>query len=319
MTNLLEQKLSLFFSNPISELKVYLIFREIDDDTNEYIYSSSYFGLGNKDFPKFIEEYRDKLVSNSKNKEITDYNVSVTEKGSIEKINASDVPNLKKIVNVISPLASENISKRKFEPIEIWGYVVDIKNTNEEKIKTFRKFIGAKTIKENKIMKLLGDNVEFTDPKNLLIVDFKIDSILIDDNCYIFNEYYFNTFFSFKEEHIKYINTNIGDLKKQNIINNFDEFHARCINSTTLVKRLVPVIKDKRLQWLQNNFKQAKTVAQEYNLKIEFEENKINYSDKTCNITDVISLICGCCVKDAVDMEMYIASSVRKVNRKITS
>jgi hypothetical protein len=315
--NKLTNKVDNFFSSKIEDTKIYLIFRSVDDETAEYLYSSSYFGFKGKDYDNFKDEYKDYLLELVKNKELTEYDISVTEKGSIETISSSRVPNISKVKGVLTPAESETITNdRDFDPVKIWGYSIVMKNSDGKIMRTFRKQVNAKLMKESKVLNFLQGEVTIIKSDNRLILDFKVDAIEFDDECYVTNNHYFNQFFSFTEAHVKFANSNFDALKDMDIIENFDDFHERCVESNTLVKRLVAVIKEDRLNWLKENFSNAKKVADDYKLKIEFNVggDKINYSNKNCNISDVITLIRGGCVKDAVDMERYIASSVRKVS-----
>ncbi|MCM3575610.1 DUF4868 domain-containing protein [Mesobacillus subterraneus] len=312
----LANKVNEFFSKDITDTKIYLIFRSVDDETSEYLYSSSYFGFGRRDYKTFLDDYKKYLSDLVKNKELTPYDVSVNEKGSIETISSSQVPNINKIKEVSSPAESQTITDdTDFDPVKIWGYVIVMKNSDRKIMRTYRKQVNAKLMKESKVLNFRQGEVEIIKSDDRLILDFKVDAIEINDECFITNNHYFNQFFSYNEAHVNFANANFDALKEIDIIENFDDFHTRCVESVTLVKRLVAVIKEDRLSWLKTNFSNAKKVANEYGLKIEFDDagNKINYSNKNCNISDVITLIRGGCVTDAVDMERYIASSVRKV------
>ncbi len=313
--NRLTTKVDDFFSKEITDTKIYLIFRNVDDETSEYIYSTSYFGFRGRDYTNFKNDYEEYLVESVKNKELTEYDISVSEKGSIETISSSEVPNLTKIKDVLTPPESQTITDdRELDPVTIWGYATVMKNRDEQVMRTYRKQVNAKLLKESKVLNFRQGEAKIIKSDDRLILDFKVDAIEFDDECFVTNTFYFNQFFSYTEAHVSYANTNFDELKEIDIIENFDDFHSRCVESSTLVKRLVAVIKEDRLTWLKENFSKAKKVATEYGLKIDFDGDKINYSNQNCNISDVITLIRGGCVTDAVDMERYIASSVRKVN-----
>ncbi|PGR82054.1 hypothetical protein COC43_03245 [Bacillus thuringiensis] len=316
LENKLTKQVDEFFNAQITDTKIYLIFRNIDDETSEYLYSSSYFGFHKKDYQNFKDEYKDYLLKLVENKELTAYDISVTEKGAIEFISTSAVPNIDKVKKVLTPSESDTIANdTDLNPVNIWGYSVVMQNSNGNIMRTYRKQVNAKLMKESKVLNFSQGEVKIIDQADRLILDFKIDAIEFDDECYVTNSYYFNQFFSYTEAHVNFAKENFDALEELAIIDNFNDFHARCLQSVTLVKRLVSVIKEDRLHWLQENFDAAKQVAIDYELKIEFDKDtdKINYSHTKCNITDVITLIRGGCVKDAVDMERYIASSVRKV------
>ncbi|GAE28243.1 hypothetical protein JCM9140_4456 [Halalkalibacter wakoensis JCM 9140] len=312
----LSNKVEEFYSKDIKDTKIYLIFRSVDDETAEYLYSSSYFGFRRRDYETFLDDYKEYISDLVKGKELTPYDISVTEKGSIETIPSSQVPNISKVKEVLIPAESRTITDdTDFDPVHIWGYVIVMKNSDGKLMRTYRKQVNAKLMKESKVLNFIQGEVKIIKSDDRLILDFKADAIEFEDECFVTNNHYFNQFFSYTEAHVNFANANFDDLKDINIIDNFDDFHSRCVESVTLVKRLVSVIKEDRLSWLKSNFSNAKRVANEYGLKIEFDDagNKIIYTNKNCNISDVITLIRGGCVTDAVDMERYIASSVRKV------
>ncbi|TYS68839.1 DUF4868 domain-containing protein [Sutcliffiella horikoshii] len=312
--NRLTNKVDDFFSKEITDTKIYLIFRSVDDETNEYLYRSSYFGFKGKDYKTFKDDYKEYLTELVKNRELTEYDITVTEKGSIETIPSTQVPNISKVKEVLTPAESQTITDdRDFDPVSIWGYIIVMKNKDDKVMRTYRKQVNAKLMKESKVLNFLQGEVKIIKSDDRLILDFKADAIEFDDECFVTNNHYFNQFFSYTEAHVNYANANFDELKEIDIIENFDDFHSRCVESVTLVKRLVAVIKEDRLTWLKDNFSKAKKVATDYGLKIDFDGDKINYTNKNCNISDVITLIRGGCVTDAVDMERYIASSVRKV------
>jgi hypothetical protein len=312
--NRLINKVEKFFSSNITDTKIYLIFRSVDDETSEYLYTGSYFGFKGDDYKSFKNDYKVYISNLTKDKELTDYDVSVADKGAIETIPSSLVPNLGKVKEILTPAESQTITDDKdFDPVQIWGYSIVMKNKAGNTMRTYRKQVNAKLMKESKVLNFLQGEVVIIKSDDRLILDFKVDAIEFNEECFITNNHYFNQFFSYTEAHINYANANFDALKDTDIIENFDDFHVRCVESTTLVKRLVSVIKEDRLSWLKMNFSNAKRVAKEYGLKIDFDGDKINYSNRDCNISDVITLIRGGCVTDAVDMERYIASSVRKV------
>lgn len=239
----LTNKVEDFFSKEITDTKIYLIFRSVDDETSEYLYSSSYFGFRSRDYETFLEDYKEYLSELVKNKELTPYDISVSEKGSIETIPSSQVPNLSKVKEVTTPADSETITDdTDFDPVQIWGYVTIMKNSDGEVMRTYRKQVNAKLLKESKVLNFIQGEVKIIKSDDRLILDFKTDAIEFDDECFVTNNHYFNQFFSYTEAHVNFANANFDALKEIDIIENFDDFHSRCTESVTLVKRLVAVI-----------------------------------------------------------------------------
>lgn len=306
----LETNLNEFFSKTIREFEIYYILREREEDEN--IYESFYClmpGL-KKDLEK---NYKSAALEIIKKKGIVKFDVVVSEEDCIEVIQTNEVKNLKKILDKLNKIEAKVPSEIEVSLPDIWGYVITFINSDNKKLTLYRKFIYPKAFNERKKVSMIEGRLEEVD-KEIFTIDMCIDAMELDGITYITNKYYFEKFFEFNDEYRKCVEASLEDLKKEDIIENFDEFANRCLESNNLVRKLVYVVKEGRLKWLKKNIKNAETVVQEYKLKVSIENDKVCYSKKTCNITDVMKLICGCCVKDAVDMQKYFATSIKEVS-----
>lgn len=305
-----ENTLRDYFKNKITEFEIYYIIRSKDDDG--YLYNSFYCNMpglkGN-----LQTDYMNRIYEVIKGKTYEEFDVIGSQADSIETLNSDRIDNMKKIKGQLNKISSKNASEINVSVANIWGYVVTYVNNKNKKLCLFRKFTLPKAFNEKRKLSIVNGNLkEITD--EIFILDLNIDAIELDGNTYVINKYYFERFFSFDEEYVKCVETSMEDLKKENVIENFEEFSTRCLESSNLVRKLVYVVKQNRLKWLKKNISGAKTVIDEYKLKVKIEGNQIVYSKKDCNISDVMKLICGCCVKDAVDMHKYFASSVKEVS-----
>lgn len=296
-----------FFKEKINEFEIYYIMREKDRDN--YSYSSFYCKMPG--LKKDLEQdYKERLYENIKGKEFEEFNVMGAQADTIEMLNSDEISNMKKIKKTLNKIVSQNANNINIS--DIWGYSIVFKNDKNKKISMFRKFTMPKTFNEKRKVSIVNGNLkEIKD--EIFTLDMNIDAIEIDKQTYIINRYYFEKLFSFDEEYIKCVESSLDDLEKEDVIDNFDDFSSRCLESGNLVRKLLHVVKNDRLKWLKKNMTEAKKVAVEYKLKVAFNGNKIDYSKKQCNISDVMKLICGSCVKDAVDMHKYFASTIREV------
>ncbi|MGY0373228.1 Kiwa anti-phage protein KwaB-like domain-containing protein [Clostridium sp. JNZ J1-5] len=310
--NTLNNILDNFFKQVDTNFQIYYITREYDKVEKDYIYDSFYCNMPNELKNSLIKDYRES-IDKYKNIVINDFDVIGSEADCIEKLDTKNVDTMSKFIKLTNNIHSKKASEIDVDINKIWGYAIVFKNNKEEKMTLFRKYSISKSINENRKLSFLNGNIEEVN-KEIFSLDLKVDAIEIDGITYIISKYYFELFFSFKEEYVKYVNESLEGLRNENVIENFDEFSLRCLDSGNLVRKLVYVVKNDRLKWLKNNIKSAKEVVDEYGLKVKVEENKINYSNKQCNISDVMKLICGCCVKDAVDMRKYFATSVKAVS-----
>lgn len=307
-----ENKLKEYFNNEIIEFEIYYIMRKNGDDEEQYVYNSFYCNMpGLK--TKLQKDYANKIYDVIKGKSYEEFDIIGKEEDSIETIKSDKINNMKKIKKNLNKIASKNASELNVSVTNIWGYVVTFVNDKNKKLCLFRKFTLPKAFNEKRKLSIVNGNLkEIKD--EIFILDLNIDAIELDGMTYIINKYYFERLFSFDEEYVKCVENSMDDLKKQNIIENFDEFSIRCLESSNLIRKLVYVVKEDRLKWLKKNISEAKNVIADYKLKVKIENNQIIYSKKDCNISDVMKLICGCCVRDAVDMHRYIATSVKEVS-----
>ncbi|KOA94021.1 hypothetical protein ADU76_04210 (plasmid) [Clostridium botulinum] len=309
--NVIKSSLDNFFNCFNNKFQVYYITKE-SDKSKQVIYDSFYCNMGKELKESLIEGYK-KSLNKYGNYMISDYDVVIHEDDCIEKINSNDIKNMSIFKKLSNNINSKKASEIDVDINKIWGYAIVLKNDRNEKLIAFRKYSVSKNINENKKLSFVNGNVEEY-KQDIFSLDLKIDVIEINGVAYITNRYYFETMFGFKEEYRKYVNNSLSQLKQEDVIENFDDFSDRCLDSGNLVKKLVYVVKNDRLHWLKDNMISAQQVINEYNLKVKIENNKIQYSKKDCRITDVMKLICGCCVKDAVDRERYFASSVKKIS-----
>lgn len=299
-----------YFKNKIIEFEIYYILRDKDDD--EYTYSS--FCCKMPDLKSILQsEYKNRLYEVSNGKICEEFNVVGSQADSIETLDSNQIKNMMKVKKVLNKVSAGNVSNTNMSISDIWGYAIVFKNDKNKKLSLFRKFTMPRTFNERRRLSIVNGSLkEIKD--EIFILDMNIDAIEIEGKTYIISRYYFERFFSFDEEYVKCVESSLEDLKKENVIDNFDEFSTRCLESSNLIRKLVYVVKLGRLKWLKKNITEAKKVADEYKLKVKFEGNKIAYSKTDCNISDVMKLICGSCVKDAVDMHKYFASSVKEVS-----
>ncbi|SDL24248.1 Kiwa anti-phage protein KwaB-like domain-containing protein [Natronincola ferrireducens] len=310
-TKRLNNDIKSFFDVKIESFQIYYILR--DKVKNEYLYSTFYCNMSPKLKKSLQDEYKNKVYDSIDGKIVEKFDVIGSEADSIEFLESKMVNNLEKIKNGLNPIKAKKASDIDVDINDIWGYVVVFTNDKKKKLSIFRKFTTPKALNENKKFSIVNGNIEEFN-EQIFTLDFKIDALEVNSNIYIINKYYFELLFSFNEEYVKYVKNSLEKLKSEKVINNFDEFSTRCLESGNLVRKLVYVVNKDRLKWLKKHIKSAQSVIDEYELKVKIENSKIDYSNKDCNVSDVMKLICGCCVKDAVDMHRYFATSVKEVS-----
>ena len=306
---IVQEKINKFLSSEGIETKVYLIMKV--EEQKKSIYSTCTFDLVDRE-NTFLHSYKGKIGKILTELNIVDFDPSVSVDGCIEKIPSIEVPNLSTVKQQLNPLTAPKITEVGIQLSDIWGVVCVFKNKEDKTVKIFRKYIHSKVSKESKMLRLIDGTLELLTDE-ILMFDLKIDAIEFDDTTYIINKFYFRQLFAFNEAYVEFVKKSLDKLKAEDVIINFDEFAEKGLDSQRVVNRFITVIKEDRLKWLKDNINSARTVAEEFKLKIKFEGDRILYTKKDCSVSDIMILICGLCVRDAVDMRKYIAAATKEV------
>jgi hypothetical protein len=310
LDNPLLNKLSRFLDEN-TEFELYFIKKNPKNEDNPF--SSYHFELHQmrKDFrDNFIEKLQLKVT----NKPVVNFDVVSYEEDSIEVLDSAQVNNLDKIKPILNKVVSSDAIDKKMDVNNIWGCVAILTNKDGKQMNIFRKYVKVSGFKAKKQYSIIGGKLTKVENKDSIFLDFDVDAIETDGKMYVANRYYFHLFFSFNSAYVRFVEKSLDDLKKEDVIENFDDFAERCLNSGNLTRKLVKVIEEDRLKWLNRNISKIPDVINEFNLKVKVENNKIIYTNKDCNISDVMKLITRCCVSDAVDGTKMFATSTKEVS-----
>lgn len=296
-----------FYCNYTNNFEIYFLVRK-DDRKDKF---DSFYCHLDKVKKEIESKYKGK-IEELQSRNIREYDVITTEVDTIEVIPSTEVPCFSEVNKLTNRINAKKAGDIDVKISDIWAIAYVYKNSENKKLIVFRKFTTPKTLNECKKLSIVGGNLKEI-KADIFTIDYKIDAIYVEGNIYVVNKYYFERIFSFDLKYVKYVEESIEKLRKENVIENFDEFTSRCLESGNLSRKLVYVVANDRLKWLKKNLKSAKEVIEEYDLKVTVENDKVVFSKKECKISDVMRLITGCCVKDAVDMHKYFASGVQEV------
>lgn len=293
-----------------SSIKLYFITKNTDNPDKKY---SAYSVDLNKQAQDFREDFLSNLYKEIKNKPLTEFDVVSPEEDSIEYLPSDEVNNLSNIKSLLNPITATPITDFDFISDDLWGYVAVLSLPNNKQVNLFRKYIKVTAYKAKKQFKMKNGRLEKIEPEKSIFLDFKTDSIEIDNTMYVINRYYFHLFFSFESAYVEFVEGALSDLRSLDIIENFDDFSKRCLSSGNLTKKLVTIIKEDRLQWFKENIDKMPTIIKDFNLKVEIQDKKILFTNKGCSISDVMKLIMRCCVEDPVDGTKMFATRTKIV------
>jgi len=293
-----------------SSIKLYFITKVKENSMNNY---DSYTVDLNRLTNDFRKDFLLKLQGDIENKPLEEFDVISPEEDCIEYLPSADVNNLSIIKSLLNPFTAKSITNLDLISDDLWGYVAVLTLPNKKQINLFRKYIKVKAYNAKAQFRIKNGQLEKIKPEQSIFLDFKTDSIEIENKMYIVNRYYFHIFFSFESAYVEYVENALEDLSSLEIIENFDVFSKRCLSSSNLTKKLVTIIKEGRLQWFRDNIEKMPKMVEDYNLKVEIRNNKIHFTNKDCKISDVMKLIMRCCVEDPVDGTKMFANRTKAV------
>lgn len=293
-----------------SSIKLYFITKITENSIFNY---TSYTVDLNKQALDFRKDFLGKLQKDIENKPLNEFDVISPEEDSIEYLTSAEINNLSTIKSLLNPITAKSITDLNLISDDLWGYVAVLTLPDKKQVNLFRKYMKVTAYKAKKQFKIKNGQLEKIEPEQSIFLDFKTDSIEIDNKMYVINRYYFHIFFSFESAYVEFVEKALDDLRSLDAIENFDDFSKRCLSSGNLTKKLVTIIKEGRLQWFQDNIDKMPTVVKDFNLRVEIQNNKIHFTSKGCRISDVMKLIMRCCVEDPVDGTKMFASRTKVV------
>lgn len=294
-----------------SSIKLYFITKITDNSVNKY---ASYTVDLNTQASKFREDFLRELQKSIENKQLNEFEIVTPEIDSIEFLNSAEVNNLSTIKSLLNPITAKPLTDLNLISDDIWGYIAVLTLPNKKQVNLFRKYVKVTAYKAKTQFKIKNGQLEKIKPEQSVFLDFKTDSIEIDNKMYVINRYYFHIFFAFDSAYVEFVEKALEDLRSVDAIENFDDFSKRCLSSGNLTKKLVTIIKDNRLKWFKENIDKMPQMVLDFDLKVKIQNNKIHFTNKDCRITDVMKLIMRCCVQDPVDGTKMIASRTKVVS-----
>lgn len=294
-----------------SSIKLYFITKISDASVNNY---ASYTVDLNTQANKFREDFLEKLQESIENKPLNEFEIVTPEIDSIEFLNSVEVNNLSTIKSLLNPITAKPLTDLNLISDDIWGYIAVLTLPNKKQVNLFRKYVKVTAYKAKTQFRIKNGQLEKIKPEQSVFLDFKTDSIEIDNKMYVINRYYFHIFFAFDSAYVEFVEKALEDLRSVDAIENFDDFSKRCLSSGNLTKKLVTIIKEDRLKWFKENIDKMPQMVIDFDLKVKIQNNKIHFTNKDCKITDVMKLIMRCCVQDPVDGTKMIASRTKVVS-----
>lgn len=130
-------------------------------------------------------------------------------------------------------------------------------------------------------MRLLNDELTAMD-NNFIGIDDTVDILVFDKSVYIFNHVSLERIFQYKDEFLAKTSEALGEILKQNVISNIEQFTEDCTRDVRITKRFTNIMTKGRLPIFFDNYDKVPEIVQELELGIEFDvEGKLIYREKS--------------------------------------
>jgi hypothetical protein len=292
-----------------SEVQIHAIMYT-KNKNNVPIWSARSISITDKLGNKIIENARNFLLENSSSNLLEyDPENDQSDGNTVTMIPDDQIPTLSKMISEINRGDNQTIS---FSELLKSNSLKGLAITIGKRFTIFNKVTRATLLGPKKYLFLItSDRGEFTVSKdeNQLAIPRSIDSILYDDPLFVFRWNYFVQMFNFEEtfdyliesakeslDHIvdKSIDM-VNESKKQ--LRTYKKLATACAGYITQIDQkkvdLKPIVKD-------------------YHLDVSFTNGKIDIENSDLN--DILSLLSGQAVRDAIFNEKYFAREKEKVS-----
>lgn len=194
----------------------------------------------------------------------------------IEYLNLKACDFVKTQINDLHPINDKKLFKFNNNDdfiLSLKFYVISIKLKNRM-LNFFRIYSPKKELERSKIFAIFFEKGQFDKIKKpTFLFDYKIDCISENNNIFIFNKNNFYNMFRYHDLIKKRANNTLRDIKKLNLIRNFDELENSCSSHLQMQLKLSSISAKPYLSKL--NINQIKILNKKCKLDLEIKDGKI--------------------------------------------
>ena len=201
--------------------------------------------------------------------------------GQIEQISIDSVMEAQKIIETFNNVDDIVKDMKNFKIDEIDFYCLRF-SYNDSYLYLFRRFSKIKKFRKGCFMKLFHDELVDVE-SDFLRIDDDSDIVVYDDSLLILNHISLERIFNYRDEFQRQTDEAFEIIKKENKIDNIEQFKEDCLNDVRIMKRFTNIMKDRKLPLFFNNYSKVLEIIKELKLdiKIDEENKKIVYEDKS--------------------------------------
>lgn len=201
---------------------------------------------------------------------LVDYNPVGVADGEIEYIEPHNVAQLNDFMVSIS---QENLYKEmgNLSVGQISFYCIKI-SFNDKNLYLFRQFSKMKKLRSGYIARFVNDELVAMEG-DFLGVDETTDMIYFDNHIFVLNHISLERIFNYRDVYLQKTNEAMGELLRQGVFNNLEQFHEDCSRDVRIMKRFTNIMTQGRLPLFFENYEKVPDIVNELGLDIEFDED----------------------------------------------
>lgn len=229
-----------------------------------------------KDIIEIVFPYIEHQLENST---IVEHNPVGVADGEIEYLMKDDI---EQIATFLQSIEDDAVYKDMslLEISKIGFYCFKISHNNKT-IYMFRQFSKMKKLRRGYIARFFNNELAAMDG-DFLGIDETTDIILTDDKVYIFNHISLERIFNYRDQYLNKTNEAMGELLRQGVIANLEQFSDDCCRDVRIMKRFTNIMTQGRLPLFFENYEKVPDIVRDLGLDIDFDvDGRIDYKEKS--------------------------------------
>ena len=143
----------------------------------------------------------------------------------------------------------------------------------------FRQFAKMKKLRKGYLAQFFDNELKAMDG-NFLGIDEAVDIIISDEDVYLINHVSLERIFNYRDQYLSKTNEAMGEILRQGIIDNLEQFSDDCCRDVRIMKRFTNIMTQGRLFF--DNYDRVPEIVHELGLDIEFsDDGKMIYREKS--------------------------------------
>ncbi|MBS5886681.1 Kiwa anti-phage protein KwaB-like domain-containing protein [Clostridium sp.] len=269
----------------------------------------------NKVIMPTINSSIDYLENEFKVRSFESYDLELSIDETVQVVESNKVINCIELIEKMHNVLKEN-KQNLTEDVDFKNLhfiVIQLYNPEKkERIYMVKKYVHPTTKYKSTFKFTLNGKEVSPFKKDILTINYTVDSIMYNNYHYILNRNNFNSIFKFKDFFYKIIEENKEVIKKSNLFCECEQFINDCMEDGRHLPRLTKVILGNGFEGVIKNRDRLPELKSDYKLSFNLtNDNRIEYNNKS-QIKDILDILLNHFVVSALTDDRMIAKAIEK-------